>query len=93
MGAAVIEIEEYPNMRTGTVIALGGSVGFYERALSLMTDQLEQWCRDRDCDSISMLGRPGWSKFVSQREWNVMPTVAAWKELKAMPHISLERAS
>jgi hypothetical protein len=82
IGAAVIELEQYPTRLTGNVIALGGSAGFYERALPAMTDRLEQWCVDRGCDSISMLGRPGWTKFVSRRGWQVSPTVAAWKQLK-----------
>src|SRR6478609_363856 len=82
IGAAAIELERFPARLIGTVIALGGVNGFYERALPEMTDRLEQWCVEQGCDSISMMGRPGWSKFVSRRGWQVMPTVAAWKELR-----------
>lgn len=85
LGAAAIEVVIYPSKRTGNVIALGGSRGFYELALPQMVDRLEKWCRDNLCSSISMLGRPGWAKFITQRGWHVLPSLAGWKELDTMP--------
>jgi hypothetical protein len=82
-GAAVIELQEYPRCRTGHVLALGGSEGFFVRHLPAMTDALERWSNERGAQSISMLGRPGWTRFVSRRGWQVMPAIGAWKQLGA----------
>lgn len=86
LGAAAIEIQAFEHARTGHILACGGLDGFYERQLPAMTDALEAWALVRDCLAISMLGRPGWAKFVSRRGWQVMPTVAAWRMLRSEPH-------
>lgn len=81
LGAAVIELQQFPTTSTGHVLALGGRYGFYRNGLEQLTHALEGWCAAHGCDNISALGVPGWTKFMSRRGWQLMPAVAAWKKI------------
>lgn len=80
--AAVMERTDYPETSVGNVIVLAGERGTYRHHMDEITDYLESWCRAHGCGTISMLGRPGWSKFVGRRGWSIHPYVSAWKALQ-----------
>lgn len=93
LGAAAMEIVAYPHETVGNIIAMGGVPGFYQKYLTPFTDHLEQWCKQRQCQKIGMLGRRGWVKFVTKRGWKTQEAIAAWKELPSHELRFLEPAA
>ena len=79
-GAAVMEIHEYPSERVGNILALSGRPGFLKRIREAEA-ALQRWSRDKGCDSMSMLGRPGWAKTVGALGYSQRPALTAWKTL------------
>ncbi len=81
IGAVVMESVRYPRKSVGNVVALGTEVGAWKIHGIAITQALEQWCRARDLDTLHMLGRAGWSRFVTRHGWRTQPSLLAWKEL------------
>jgi len=81
IGAVVMEAQRYPTKMVGNIVALGTENGAWRTHGEAVTDALEQWCRARNLGTLNMLGRAGWSKFVTRRGWHTQPSLVAWKEL------------
>ncbi len=81
VGVAVMQAIPYPRGANGNVLALGGVKGFGRKYLSPVTDHLERWAIRNGCTTLSMLGRPGWSRFAARRGGKTLALVAAWKPL------------
>jgi hypothetical protein len=81
IGAVVMETQRYPTKMVGNIVALGLDTGSWKTKGDAVTDALEQWCRSRNLGTLNMLGRAGWSKFVTRRGWRTQPSLLAWKEL------------
>jgi hypothetical protein len=82
VGAVVMEVVDYPGASVGNVLALGGERGFNKRYLASVVDHLERWCREKRCDSMMLLGRPGWSRYAVARGGETLPLLMAWKKLR-----------
>lgn len=80
-GCIAMEVIAYPEHRIGNVLALGGKNGSMARFDDEVEAYLEQWCRERSLASLTMLGRPGWSKVLKARGWRAQPMCTAWKNL------------
>jgi len=80
-GVIALDIQQYPKKRIGNVLALGGEIGSLERFSDEVESFLLQWCRENSLDSLGMLGRPGWSKYLARRGWHVQPIICAWKDV------------
>lgn len=81
IGSVVMEAQRYPTKMVGNIVALGMQKGVWKTHGDAVTDALEQWCRDRNLGTLNMLGRAGWSRFVTRRGWRTQPSLVAWKEL------------
>lgn len=81
VGAAVMQAIPYPRGANGNVLALGGVKGFNRKYLAQVTDHLEKWAVRNGCTTLSMLGRPGWSRFAAQRGGKTLALIVAWKPL------------
>lgn len=75
------EGQEYPTKKVGNVLACATNVGSWKTHGDSIIAHMEQWCRERKLDSIHMLGRAGWSRFVTRHGWRTQPSLVAWKEL------------
>jgi hypothetical protein len=84
IGAAVMEIHTYPRRRVANILALSGKPGFLKR-IAEAERALQDWSKTRGCDSMSMLGRPGWSKTVGALGYSQRPALNAWKSLQTGP--------
>lgn len=80
MGAAIMEIYQFPKVTVGSVLALAGERGTYKHMDEIM-DFLEKWCRGKGCEKITELGRPGWSRVARRRGYQWKPYAQAWKDL------------
>lgn len=81
VGAAVMERVAYPTMTVGNVIAVGADPGFLVRYLEAAFEHGEKWCKTHGCDTMGLLGRRGWAKFVTRLGWTVQPGISAWRHL------------
>lgn len=81
IGAVAMEAQQYPNKAVGNVIALGTETGAWKEHGIAITQALEQWCKSRNLGTLHMLGRAGWSRFVTRHGWRTKPLLVAWKEL------------
>lgn len=75
------EGQEYPTKKVGNVLACATEVGAWKTHGDSIVQHMEQWCRERKFDSLHMLGRAGWSRFLTRRGWVTQPSLVAWKEL------------
>lgn len=80
-GAAVMEVHDYPSVRVANILALAGQPGFLKR-IKEAEAFLQRWSRGKGCASMSMLGRPGWSKTVGALGYSQRPALTAWKSLQ-----------
>lgn len=80
ISAAIMERFEYPKTIVGNVLALAGEKGTYEHMDQIM-DFLEKWCREKGCEKITELGRPGWSRLAKRRGYQFKAYAQAWKDL------------
>jgi hypothetical protein len=78
--AAVMERHRYPNHVVGNILLLGGKPGTYAQIDALMP-HLERWCKDRGCDRIALLGRPGLSRLVKRHGGHSISLIHAWRDL------------
>lgn len=85
VGGIVMESVRYPSEMVGNIVALAGEVGSLAKYGESVTKYLEDWCLTRNLSTISMLGRAGWSTFLSRHGWQTQPSLVAWKELR--PHV------
>lgn len=81
IGAAVMESVKYPSKSVGNIVALGTQTGVWKTHGEAFTEALEQWCKRRGLSTLHMLGRAGWSRFVTRHGWKTQPSLIAWKEL------------
>ena len=81
VGVAVMQAIPYPRGANGNILALGGVKGFNRKYLAQVTDHLERWAVRNGCTTLSLLGRPGWSRFAARRGGKSHPLVVAWKPL------------
>lgn len=81
IGAVAMEAVRYPSKSVGNVVALGTEVGAWKTHGIAITQALEQWCKARNLGTLHMLGRAGWSRFVTRHGWRTRPSLVAWKEL------------
>lgn len=76
------EVIEYPNGRNvGQVWAMGGLKGIWKRGGELAEKAVEAWCRRFHCDTIAVVGRPGWRRLL--RHFDSQPLAVAWRKLDA----------
>lgn len=85
LGGVVMESVKYPSEMVGNIVALAGNIGSLESHGERVEQYLEEWCLMRNLSTISMLGRAGWSTFLSRHGWQTQPSLVAWKELR--PHV------
>lgn len=81
----VMESVRYPSEMVGNIVAAAGDVGSLATHGERIEKYLEEWCLTRNLSTISMLGRAGWSTFLSRHGWQTQPSLVAWKELR--PHV------
>lgn len=79
---AVIVMERhcYPNHVVGNILFLAGAKGAYRR-ISDVVPHLEKWAKERGCDRIAMLGRPGLSRLVKRHGGKSIELIHAWRDL------------
>lgn len=85
LGGIVMESVRYPSEMVGNIVAAAGDVGSLATHGERIEKYLEDWCLTRNLSTISMLGRAGWSAFLSRHGWQTQPSLVAWKELR--PHV------
>jgi len=78
--AVCMEIQVFPKHRVGNVVALGGKL-LMNNGMNQILDYLESWCLKNHCDTLGMIGRPGWIKTVMSRHGKHLPLLQGWKSL------------
>lgn len=82
VGAMVLEVQEYPDgQRVCNLWLLGMKPGTFRGFMELLDEALDTWSRENDCDTIAMLGRPGWQKRLPDH-WHTQPMVQAWRSVR-----------
>lgn len=76
----VMERHQYPNHVVGNILFLAGAKGAYKR-ISDVVPHLEKWAKERGCDRIAMLGRPGLSRLVKRHGGSSIQLIHAWRDL------------
>lgn len=78
-----LEILQYPTVRVGNILALGGKPGWLFRYADEAQRWMEQWCRERGCTIIAVAGgRPGWDRLLSRRGWVTRTLSTAWRPVR-----------
>ena len=67
VAACVCEQVNYPRIRALRVVALGGHR--MKEWLSELSDFLDDWARDSDCDRIEQMGRKGWKRKLTEYDY------------------------
>lgn len=78
--AAIMERVQYPGHTVGNILALAGNSGTAPH-MHQLSSHCEQWAKDRGCDRIAFVGRPGLSKIARKRHGNTLTLVHAWRDL------------
>lgn len=82
VAACVIERQQYPSHVVANVVALAADRGVFRQHQDEIVARWEAWARERGCDRIGFVGRPGWTRFfVNRIGGNSVPLVHAWKQL------------
>jgi hypothetical protein len=82
VAACVMERTQYPSHVVANVVAFAGEYGVFREHGDEIQARLETWARDRGCDRIAFVGRPGWTRFfVNRAGGKSIPLVHAWKTL------------
>lgn len=82
VAACVMERQQYPSHVVANVVALSADSGIFREHGDEIRQRLEAWARERGCDRIAFVGRPGWTRFfVNRAGGNSIPLVHAWKAL------------
>lgn len=81
IGAFVLEALDYPHVRVGNVVAAGWEGGEFERHAVAVEQHFAAWARALGCRKITMLGRPGWTRFLQREGWHTMPLIASFKDV------------
>lgn len=76
----VMERHQYPNHMVGNILFLAGAKGAYNQ-ISDVVPHLEKWAKERGCDRIAMLGRPGLSRLVKRHGGQSIELIHAWRDL------------
>jgi hypothetical protein len=78
--ALVMERVRYPvNRMVANVLAIGGR-GVFKHGDEISA-YLEEWARAHQCDTISFIGRPGWTRAALGKGGQVMPLALGWKHV------------
>lgn len=78
----VMERQQYPSHVVANVIAFSADYGVFRAHGEQIQQHMEAWARDRGCDRIAFVGRPGWTRFFVERAGgHSVPLVHAWKQL------------
>lgn len=80
IGAAVMEVVQFPSNRVGNILALGGAPGFLAAHMDEFGRYLIRWSAERGCDRIGFQGRCGWARWLQRHFPAVIapPTVTCW---------------
>ena len=82
VAACVMERQQYPSHVVANVVALAADGGIFREHGAEIQERLEAWARERGCDRIALVGRPGWTRFFVNRAGGAsIPLVHAWKQL------------
>lgn len=81
IGAFVLEALEYPAVRVGNVVAAGWEGGEFETHARAVERHFVAWAHALGCRKISMLGRPGWTRFLQREGWHTVPLIASFKDV------------
>lgn len=76
----VMERHCYPNHVVGNILFLAGAKGAY-KSISHVVPHLEKWAKERGCDRIALLGRPGLSRLVKRHGGKSIELIHAWRDL------------
>jgi hypothetical protein len=76
--AGVVEVQEYPSVRVGNVVAMGGTRGQSLRYLDACIDWFGAFCARRGCGSMMVMGRAGWARLFQRRGWRTRRGTVAW---------------
>lgn len=79
LGVVLTQIDSFPERRILRINYLGGT-GFKRKMISCM-EAIEEWGREKDCDSVDILGRDEWFPLVKNRGYE-SPGRVYRKELK-----------
>lgn len=73
--AAALEFVQYPQKRACRLISVAGGTRneWLHHRLSI-----DQWARDNDCDTIELVGRPGWRKVLPDWKYSVLLEKDLW---------------
>lgn len=78
--ALIAEVEEYANGRVvGQVWGMGGIPGVLKRCQPELEALLDTWCARHGCDTIAVVGRPGWRRLL--RNFDSVPLTLAWRRV------------
>jgi hypothetical protein len=79
-GCMVLEVQVYPNgLQVANIWLLAGDPGIWARNEAELEKFVDSWSKERGCDIIAMLGRPGWRKALGD-QWMKVPLVQAWRK-------------
>jgi hypothetical protein len=82
VSACVMERVQYPEHVVANVLAFAADYGMFRHHSDEIQQHLEAWARERGCDRIAFVGRPGWTRFfVTRAGGKSVPLVHAWKQL------------
>jgi hypothetical protein len=77
-----MERTQYPSHIVANVVAFAGEYGIFRVHGAEIQERMEAWARERGCDRIGFVGRPGWTRFfVNRAGGHSIPLVHAWKPL------------
>jgi hypothetical protein len=80
LGFAAMEVVEYPNRRVANVFLAGGIHGFLSVAVNDMLPVLQRWGKDQSAEAFSIIGRPGWTRALKAKGFNVQVHATLWQD-------------
>ena len=82
VAACVMERVQYPSHVVANVVAFAGEYGIFREHDAEIQARMEAWAREKGCDRIAFVGRPGWTRFfVNRVGGKSIPLVHAWKAI------------